>query len=278
MANFNVDQAEGLRRMLAGPRPRIFTFLSALPDEEKSAMLINLGSSLVRTGSEVLLVDACSKSDGVSSRLAMSPMATLMEVARHERGLNEVIQAMPQGFGVAKVTRGPSRTALSVEQAQRLTKAFDVIVKKSDIVLVDGELGVDDSFPISTMATSEIVIQVSTGATSIKNAYAIIKRLNAKLGRCPFNLLVTGASEKEAQVVFDNVAMAASRYLAVKINSLGSVPTDEHLTRAAYLGRSVIEAFPMASSSIAFRRLAGRCSLSEIPSAGLRGMPALAHV
>ncbi|HSY26137.1 MAG TPA: antiactivator of flagellar biosynthesis FleN protein, partial [Burkholderiaceae bacterium] len=48
MASFDFDQAEGLRRMLAGPKPRIFTFLSATPDDEKSAMLSNLGASLVR--------------------------------------------------------------------------------------------------------------------------------------------------------------------------------------------------------------------------------------
>ncbi|MGZ3254885.1 MAG: MinD/ParA family ATP-binding protein, partial [Burkholderiaceae bacterium] len=100
----------------------------------------------------------------------------------------------------------------------------------------------------------------------------IIKRLNAKLGRHPFKLLVTGATDKEAQVVYENIAQAASRYLAVDLYSMGSVPADDHLKKAANLGRSVVEAFPLALASVAFRRLAGRCSLSEIPAAGLRGL------
>lgn len=273
MANYQTDQAEGLRRMLAGPKPRIFTFLSALPDSEKSAMLINLGASLVRTGSDVLMVDTCTKSSGVMSRLGMTPKVTLLEVARKEGALHEVVQTMPQGFGIATLTRGPSRlTSHCADQSSRLTNAFGTLAKKSDIVLVDGELGTDDSFPISAMMQSEIVVQVSTSATSIKNAYGIVKRLNAKLGRHPFSLLVTGATEKEAQVVYENMAQAARRYLAVELYSMGSVPADEHLKKAANLGRSVVEAFPLALASVAFRRLAGRCSLSEIPAAGLRSM------
>jgi Mrp family chromosome partitioning ATPase len=59
LANFDFDQAEGLRRMLAKPAPRIVTFLSATPDHDKGAMLVNLGASLARTGNDVLLLDAC---------------------------------------------------------------------------------------------------------------------------------------------------------------------------------------------------------------------------
>jgi flagellar biosynthesis protein FlhG len=44
LANFNFDQAEGLRRMLAGPQPRIVTFLSATPQDDKGSMLVNLGA------------------------------------------------------------------------------------------------------------------------------------------------------------------------------------------------------------------------------------------
>jgi flagellar biosynthesis protein FlhG len=280
LANFQTDQAEGLRRMLAGPKPRIFTFLSALAEGEKSAMLINLGASLVRTGSDVLMVDACTKSSGVFSHFGVSPKVTLLEVARKEGALHEVVQAMPQGFGIATLTRGPTRLPTqTADHTSRLVSAFGTLAKKADIVLVDAELGADDSFPISTMAQSEIVVQVSTSATSIKNAYAIIKRLNAKLGRRPFSLLVTGASEKEAQVVYENMAQAARRYLAVELHSMGSVPADDHLKKAANLGRSVVEAFPLAMASIAFRRLAGRCSLAEIPAAGLRAQqPALASM
>jgi flagellar biosynthesis protein FlhG len=111
------------------------------------------------------------------------------------------------------------------------------------------------------MAQSEIVVQVGNHADSIKAAYCLIKHLNQELGRRPFGILVSGATETEAKVVYDNMAQAASRYLAVQLTSLGSVPLDEHVKKAARLGRSVVDAFPLAGASVAIRRLAGHLAL-----------------
>jgi len=66
LANFDFDQAEGLRRMLAGPKPRIVSFLSACPQDDKGAMLVNLGASLARAGNDVIIVDACEHEYGVT--------------------------------------------------------------------------------------------------------------------------------------------------------------------------------------------------------------------
>ena len=261
MASFDFDQAEGLRRMLAGSRPRIVTFLSATPSDDKGAMLVNLGASLVQGGNEVLIVDACQRDYGVARRLELERHVSLLQVARQECALNQVVQTAPQGFNVALLARDGQAPAGS-DEARRLAKAFDVLVKKqSGIVIVDGELKREGGFGVPLLADSEIVIQVSTSATSITNAYGLIKRLAQEFGRRPFGILVTGASEAEAKVVYDNMSAAASRYLAVTLSSMGSVPADEYLHRAARLGRSVVDAFPLAGASVAFRQLAGRFAL-----------------
>lgn len=255
MASFDFDQAEGLRRMLAGPKPRIVTFLSATPQDDKGAMLINLGASLAQSGNDVLIVDACERDYGVARRLGVDHGPGLLQVARQECALNQVIHPAPQGFSVVRLDAG--RTA---DETRRLAKTFDVLVKQAagSIVIVDGEFSEEGGFPVPIMASSEIVVQVSTGATSITNAYALIKRLSQHLGRRPFGILVTGATEAEAKVVYDNMSSAATRYLAVTLSSMGSVPADEYLHRAARLGRAVVDAFPLAGASVAFRRLAGR--------------------
>ena len=271
MANFDFDQAEGLRRMLAGPKPRIVTFLSATPQDDKGAMLVNLGASLARAGNDVLIVDACEEEYGVARRLGMDRNASLLQVARQECGLNEVVRQAPQGFGVANMRRGHSGPRLGADDARRLAKTFDVLVKQTGIVIVDGEFARDDSFPVPIMDSSEIVVQVSTSAASITAAYALIKRLSQQLGRRPFGILVTNASEAEAKVVYDNMSSAASRYLAVQLTSMGSVPADEYLHRAARLGRAVVDAFPLAGASVAFRRLAGRFALSNMPQLSRTG-------
>ncbi|KQV41053.1 hypothetical protein [Massilia sp. Root335] len=286
MASFDFDQAEGLRRMLAGPKPRIVTFLSATPEDDKGAMLVNLGASLAQSGNDVMIVDACTRDYGVAQRLGVDRGPSLLHVARQECALNQVIHAVPQGFSVVKMAYKNVVTAQAVTQVssnsrvrqqdwapafagatggaademRRLAKTFDVLVQQSSgsIIMVDGELSEDGMFPVPIMATSEIVVQVSTSAASITNAYALIKRLSQQLGRRPFGILVTGATEAEAKVVYDNMSSAATRYLAVTLSSMGSVPADEYLHRAARLGRAVVDAFPLAGASVAFRRLAGR--------------------
>lgn len=268
MANFDFDQAEGLRRMLAGPKPRIFTLLSAATRDEKRGMLVNLGASLAQAGRDVLLLDACTSSEGIAGNLDAVRGASLTQVARGERALEDVIQAMPQGFGVAALRRGAQKIAANAAQLGRLDEAFRVLATRVDIVLVDAELDGEDQFAIPALAQSEIVVQVINTPDSIKSAYTIIKRLNSQLGRRPFSIVVTGTSDKEAQMVYQNMAQAANRYLAVKLNSMGSVPADEHLKRAMHLGRAVVDAFPLAGASVAFRRLAGKVVLFDAATAG----------
>ena len=261
LANFDFDQAEGLRRLLAGPKPRVFTFLSVTPEADKSAMLVNLAATLARSGNAVLLADARAKYRGVSAALELPYSVTLMDVARKKRALNDAIRLMPQGFSVA-LMRHENRTDLDACQdskiLQQLDAAFELLGKQTDMLLIDGELHAEDGFIVPAMARGEIVIQVRPGASEIQQAYGLVKRLNAQLGRRSFGVLVTDASEQEAQVVYDNMARAANRYLAVQLKSLGSVPADDCLRRATKLGRAVVEAYPLAGASIAFRRLAGR--------------------
>jgi flagellar biosynthesis protein FlhG len=269
LSSFDFDQAEGLRRLLAGPTPRIVTMVSAATPAEKCAVLTNLGASLAAAGSTVLLLDACVAPRGVAAQLGLSPGATLQDVARQQRALNEVAQMTAQGYGVVSLTRGPlRRAAQDADSLRRCANAFGVLATQTDILLVDAELDADDMLPLAAMAQGEIVVQVTPDAAAIQAAYGIIKRLNAQLGRRAFSVLVSGAGEHEAALVFDNMAQAASRYLALDLRSVGSVPRDEHVPRAARLGRSVTEAFPLAGASVAFRRLAQRFSLASAVGAG----------
>jgi flagellar biosynthesis protein FlhG len=258
LANFDFDQAEGLRRMLAGPRPRVITFLSAATQAEKNAMLVNLGASLANTVHDVLLIDAQKAGSGIASRLRAGRGAALQDVCQRKRSVKDAVQETEQGFRVASFGQFASRADISSDKASKLQESFALLAKEMDVMLVDAELDPQGEFPLASFASGEIVVHVSADAAAIKSGYALVKQLNAKLGKRPYGILVTGASEKEAQRVFANMAQAASRYLAVQLHSIGCIPADEHLVQAARLGRTVVDAFPLAHASVAFRSLAGR--------------------
>src|SRR5690606_21445300 len=107
--------------MLAGPKPRIFTFLSATSIAEKSTMLVNLGASLAAGGSAVVLLDACASANGIARRVGAELQATLLDVARQLRAFERALQAMPQGFSSAALTAGSLYAAVrDADQRRRL--------------------------------------------------------------------------------------------------------------------------------------------------------------
>ncbi len=270
MASYDTDQAEGLRRLLERPTPRVFTFFSVLPDDEKGAMLINLAASLAANDHNALLVDACMTPSGVLSRFGGIVVATLLDVARQERGMDEAVRMVPEGFALARLSR-KNVSASTHPQASRLAEIFDALTAESDVTLVNGELSDEDALPVPAMEMGEIVVHMSTTPSSIKAAYVLLKDLSDRLGRRPFSLLVSGGSEAEAQMVYANMAQTANRYLAAQLNFMGSIPADEHIRRASGQGRTVLEAFPLTGASLAFKRLAGQFSLSNLTK-GTYGM------
>lgn len=269
-----IDQAEGLRRMLDGPKPRVLTFLSALPEEEKSGILINLGASLARQGQQVLMIDAKSSIHSVGAWLNANTSQTLLDVALQQRTMQDAIKIISSGLSVTMLSRySAGLSALPAEHFRRLSRAFDVAVNRADLVIVDCEIDVNDAFPLASLDDSEVVMQVSVNPASIKAAYGLIKRVSNRMGRRSYGLLVSGATEKQARLVYANMAQAASRYLAVPLHFVGYVPEDEHMRKAAHLGRSVIDAFPMAGASLAFSRLAEQFAMKARSALGLHELP-----
>lgn len=255
----NFDQAEGLRRMLFGVKPRFVTFLSALSNQERNATLVNLAAGLANMGHEVVLLDARENGASAARWLEIAVMATLVDVAKQKYSFDDATIATTQGFKLASMSRAQHSTAdfhINDVLLTKLNKIVSTLGKNNDIVLVDGELNDNNALACDVLADGEIVIQLTNQADSIKQAYGLIKRAHTQFGRRHYGVLVTGVTESEAHKVFDALAKVASNFLSVPLNFVGFVPEDDYLRRASRSGRNVIEAFPGAGAAAAFSLLA----------------------
>ena len=257
----NYDQAEGLRRMLFGAKPRFVTFLSALEHDDRVSTLVNLSAGLARQGNDVVLLDARSTGLCTMAWMDLPVYVTLLDVAREQGAIKDAIVSTSHGFGLASIARYQCIMAdmvpsVSGELAYRLDKVVDIVGKRSDVVLVDGELDQYDGLATPALEQGEIVIQVTNHPDSIKLAYSLIKRAHGKFGRRSYGVLVTGVNDAQARRVFATMAQVAGSFLSVPLNFVGYVPDDVYLQRASRSGRSVFDAFPLAGASVAFARLA----------------------
>ncbi|MGI4846786.1 MAG: MinD/ParA family ATP-binding protein [Janthinobacterium lividum] len=256
------DQAAGLRRMVADPKPRMFTILSASSRDDKTVLLVNLAAAMQRGGSNVLLLDACGGPAGLSGKLGLPLGASLLDALHGRCSYESVAHRCAHGYDVALLA-GASATAAGGTDG--LAAAYQKLALQSDVLITDVELDSRGALPFEDMAGGEIIVQVNASGASMTAAYALIKGLNAHLGRRPFGIVVSGASGEDARKVFDNMAQTASRYLALELQLAGSIPADDSLRKATRLERPVVDAFPMAASSAAFRQLASQFSATSRP-------------
>lgn len=253
------DQADGLRRILAGQAARHLTFLSAVPAAQKNAVLLNLAAALVRAGNSVQLLDLSLSAQGISSCARPALACSLCDVALQGHAPEHAMREHAQGIRLARLSTQALRQLIDQgADLSGLSRLLGEVSPDANFWLQDADIDEDSPFVLPELSAGEVIVLVSNTPTSIKNAYAQMKEFHRQFGRQPFHLLVLGVSTAQAQMIEKNMALAVNRYLSSKLIALGSIPADEHLSRSMQLGRSIVDAFPMAQAAVAFRELAAR--------------------
>lgn len=258
------DQAAGLRRLLANVSLQRTVFFSAIPTEVSNLLFLNIGTALVRAGADVQLLDARKNLQGLASVVTEIAKKPLWQTAQASGKPSTAIQEHSTSFHIARLSSKPLKDVLfRAGDTTQLSQLIKDAAHSASYWLTDAGLDYDQAALLPDITLSEIVIITTTAPDSIKSAYGCMKALNTDLGRKLFHVLVVNASEAQAELIQQNIAAAAQRYLGVTIKSLGSVPFDEKLSRAEQMGRPVIELFPTADISAALRRVASKLLNTE---------------
>ena len=245
-----LDQAEGLRRLLARDTSRIVAVAGGARGAGGTSVVANLAAALAYQGKDVLVVDEGDGEGSLSSVFGIEAAGTLADVAL---GMMPLAAAVGRGQDGVQVLPAP-RAAQAVVPPGALVGALN---GKADLVLIDAALDASGGLSPLAMQAHDVVVVMRVDAQSITGAYACVKRLHYAHAIQQFRVLINGvASAADAQSVFQNLSGVASRYLAVSLAPAGAVSLDARLERAQQLSRSVVEAFPAAAAAVDFRRVA----------------------
>lgn len=284
-SNIRVDQAEGLRRLLVRNHTQVITVVAGKPGVGYASTIINLAAAMARSGKEVLVLDENHAPNNFPDRLGLFAGYDLLDVAQAKCKPREAV-LNTKGFSVLSTSRAMySLVKLKQAEQQRLENALTELSSGMDVILVDAAMHVpmkslaiqqgyqesiakslvmrqvEGSMEIakvsSNLASLTTVVVVDATTTGITESYALIKRLALENACLQFEIVVNKVADQQlAMTVFSNMAKVARNNLATRLEYLGCIPSDEKLKRATQLGRSVVEAFPTATSAMSYLELA----------------------
>lgn len=238
----------------------------------KTNVVVNLAVALARLRHRVAILDADFGLGNVDVLLGLSPASHLGHVLSGERSIEEIMIAGPLGVRVIPASSGVrDLTALSPSQWARLGPALDGLHAVADFLIIDTAAGISSNVLASLELAERVLVVTSLEPSAVVDAYAMVKLLSQDAGR-EIGVLVNHARDAdEAQLVFAQLDIAASRFLDRRLVSYGFVPYDQALRDSVLVQRPVVDQFPQSAASRSFRILAARfAGMGPARTPGLR--------
>lgn len=223
-------------------------------------------------GYSVLILDGDFGLANVDVVLGLNARYNIKDVIDGNAELKDIIVQGPLGIDLIPSGSGiSSLTQLSYTQRQALLSQLEKFNVHYDFVIIDTGAGISDNVLHFNSIADSVVVVTTPEPHAITDAYAIIKVLAEEHGVKCFNLLVNQTkSPDQGLKVFQRIAEVAERFLNIKVNSLGYVPSDPQISRQVMLRKTASESstFTVAGQAWAnaFRQLSG-----TVPQSGSHG-------
>jgi flagellar biosynthesis protein FlhG len=252
------DQAAGLRRLFAHGCLRVVSFAAGSPGTGKSLLVANVADCLAQQGKSVLVFDENVGRRDIASFFGATARFDLSHVIDGEKPMVDVLLNVAPGIRVLPAADAVRQLGtLDEAQSQALLAGLCHLDEPPDVILVDTSLDHPLGFSPLGLAAHDTVIVIAPTPVSIKEAYALIKKVRLGYGSRNYRVLVNGArSEEEGRALFGNIARVTHSRRLARLEFAGCIPQDEHLPQAAALRQPVSSLYPESSAAKACHALA----------------------
>lgn len=232
------NQADKLIQMVQEKSPqktstKFIAITSGKGGVGKTTISANLGYTLASMGKKVALFDADIGLANLDVALGVKTNATLLNVLRGEKKLEEIIVEVEQNLFLIPGESGDEILNFAderlIDKFLEDAKVFSVF----DFVIVDTGAGISKSVQSFLLASDKIIIVTAPEPSAITDAYALIKVISQKAQ--DLRLLINQVSgEKEANSVFAKISAVASKNLAsdLKLSLIGALNKDANVEKA----------------------------------------------
>ncbi|WP_077531626.1 MinD/ParA family protein [Vreelandella utahensis] len=234
----------------------------------KSNVSVNLGIALCEMGQRVVVLDADLGLANIDVLLGITATYNISDVLAGECTLSDILVDGPGGIRIVPASSGTQRmTNLSHMEHAGLISAFSELGDDIDVLIVDTAAGISESVVSFLRASQEMILVVNDEPTSITDTYALIKLMNRDYDTHRFRVLANMVrTEQDGKAVYDKLYRVTERFLDVALQYVGTIPLDDSVKKAVRRQKAVMDVYPGAKASQAFRELARKVDQWPLPS------------
>ena len=206
----------------------------------KTTIAVNLSISLALQKKTTILLDADLGMANAHILLGLNPELSLEDFISGKSTLDDVITTTKDNSGGNAIS---NLLSLSDLERHKIIQSFETISTKPDFLIIDVGAGAVAS-SMSFMASANKVVIVLTGEpTSFIDAYSLIKAAYLDYKMDNFGVIINMAnSNLQAKLNFDKFQSITQKFLDVKLNFLGHVPS------SLKIKNSIISRSPLMSN------------------------------
>ncbi len=257
-----LDQAHNLREFVrkSHQTARVLAVTSGKGGVGKTSTSVNLAIALAAHGKRVIVLDADLGLANVEVLMGLNSFFNLQHVVDGERTIMEILVKGPGGIEIVPGTSGLAKLA-DLDEAGRsnVLGGLKELQDESHFIIIDTMAGIGMNSVAFAAAADEVLLVTTPEPSAIVDAYATLKAIYARRKDATFRLIVNMvASPQQALAVSANLGRVAQQYLGIRLNYIGHILRDPHVSQAVMQSQPFLVRFPNAPSTKNVQDIAAR--------------------